>query len=126
MQRRASVVALTALVVFHAGPALAASIAPNPKKISAATAAVSSCGNVSGIGVSWTSTANVVSTVVLTAIPAGCTGATLSLTLVGAASASLATIGPVTVTGTSQTFTAITGSANATSVTGANLSMVGP
>ena len=101
-------------------------MAPNPKKIAAATAAVSSCGSVSGIGISWTSTANVVTAVALTSLPAGCTGGSLSLTLVGAADASLASIAATTITGTSQAFSSLTGSATATSVTGAHISIVGP
>jgi len=126
MRRRVAVVALTALAVAHAGPALAGSITPNPKKMSASTAAVSSCGSLSGIGISWTSTANVVTTVVLSSIPAACNTGTLSLTLVDSAGTALATIAPTAVTGATQTFTSFTGSATATSVTGAQVSVVGP
>jgi hypothetical protein len=126
MWRRAAVVIVTALAVTRPDAALAAAVTPNPKTIGGAHVAVSSCGALSGIGVSWTSTANVVTAVVLSSIPAACTGATLSVTLVGSGSASLASIGPVTVTGTTQTFSTLSGSATATSVTGAYVSAVGP
>jgi hypothetical protein len=126
MLRRAGVLVLTVLAVTHVDAALAGPVTPNPKKIAAATATVSSCGSLGGLGVSWTSTANVVTAVVLSSIPAACTGGILSLTLVDAANASLASIGPVAVTGTSQTFTSLSGSATATSVTGAHVVVTGP
>ena len=124
--RRVAVVGLTALAVARADAALAGPITPNPKKIAGATAAVSSCGSLSGIGLSWTSTANVVTAVVLTSIPAACTGGTLTMTLAGASNASIGSIAATTVTGTSQTFSTITGSPTATSVTGAFISVTGP
>src|SRR5690349_13032558 len=126
MWRRVAVVGLTALAVAHADVALAGTITPNPKKIAASTAPVSSCGSLSGIGMSWTSTANVVTTIVLTSIPAACTGGTLTLTLAGASNASIGSIAATTVTGTSQTFTTIAGSPTATSVTGAYISVIEP
>ena len=126
MRRRAAVVALTALAVAQAGPALAGQITPSPKKIGASTAAVSSCGSLSGIGISWTSTANAVTTVVLSSVPALCNGDTLSLALVDSTGVALATIAPTTITGTTQTFTSFTGSATATLVTGAQISVAGP
>lgn len=126
MWRRAALIAVTVLAVTRPDAALAASVTPTSRPVGSAHASVSPCGTLSGIGVSWTSTANVVTAVVLTSIPVACTGATLSVTLVGAGSASLASIGPVTITGTSQTFSTLTGSATATSVTGAYVSAVGP
>src|SRR5688500_10012928 len=124
MWRAATVAVLTALAASTAGAAVAAPVAPSPKKVAAATAAVGSCGTLSGIGISWTSTANVVTAVALTAVPAACVGGTLSLTLVGAGNAALGSVAPVTVTGTSQTLSTVTGSPTATSVTGAHVSIV--
>jgi hypothetical protein len=125
--RRALVVAAVAgFVLALPGAATATSVSPNPKRISAAAVAISPCGSLSGVGVSWTVTANVVTTVVLTAIPSSCTGGSLSLTLVDATNASLASAGPVTVSGTTQTISSLTGSATSTSVTGAYVSVVGP
>ena len=119
-------VALTALAVARADAALAAPVGPNPKTIGSAHTAVSSCGSLSGIGISWTVTATVVTTIALTSIPAGCNGGALSLTLVGTGNAALASIAPTAITGTSQSFSSITGSATATAVTGAHISIVGP
>src|SRR4051812_26622070 len=124
--RRVAVVGLTALAVARADAALAGPVTPNPKKIAGASTTVSSCGSLSGIGISWTSTANVVTAVVLTPLPAGCNGGSLSLPLVGSVNASLGSIAATTVTGTSQTFSTIPGSPTAMSVTGAFVSVVGP
>jgi hypothetical protein len=99
---------------------------PVPKKVGAAHVSVSSCGSLSSIGMSWTSTANVVTTIVLTSIPAACVGGSLSLTLVGIGNLPLGSVGPVTLTGTSQSFSTITGSPTATLVTGSHISVVGP
>src|SRR3954452_5745445 len=98
--RRVAVVGLTALAVAQADAALAAQVTPNPKNIAANTASVSSCGSLSGIGISWTSTANVVTTVVLSSIPAACNNCSLSLTLVVSGNASLGSVASTTVNGT--------------------------
>ena len=126
MLRSSTLIGLTALVLAYPGVAGATGVAPVPKKVGAAFVSVSSCGSLSGMGLSWTSTANVVTTIVLTAIPAGCVGGSLSLTLVGTGNTSLGTVGPVALTGTSQTFSTITGSPTATSVIGSYVSVVGP
>jgi hypothetical protein len=122
----AAFVGFALAVVAWPGSAAATAVAPNPKQVSAAFTATSSCGSLSGIGVAWTVTANVVSSVSLTSIPAACAGGRLSLTLVGTGNASLASAGPVNVAGTSLTLGSLTGSATATSVTAAYVSVVGP
>ena len=126
MWRRVAVIALTAVAVGPAAAAWAAPVGPIPKKISASHVAVSPCGSLNGIAISWTSTANVVTSAVLSSIPAACNGATLSVTFVGTGNTSLGSIAATTITGTSQTFSTITGSPTATSVTGAYVSVVGP
>ena len=117
---------LSFAIVAAPGSAVAMPVTPNPTKVSAAIATVSSCGTLSGVGVSWTSTGDVVSSVVLTGIPAGCAGGRLSLTLAGTGNASLASAGPATIAGTTLTLSSITGTAVATSVLGAYISVVGP
>ena len=122
----AALAGLTLAVIAWPGSAAATAVAPSPQQVSGAYAAVSSCGTLSGVGVAWTVTNNVVTGVVLTSIPAACAGGALSLTLVGTGNTSLATAGPVTLSGTTLTLSSLTGSATATSVTGAQLSVVGP
>jgi len=122
----AAVAGLSFAVLGWPGSAGATPVAPTPKKVGGAFTAVSSCGSLSGIGVAWTVTANVVTSVVLTSIPTACVGGTLSLTLVDASNASLSSAGPITVTGTTQTLTSLTGLGTATSVVGGYVSMVGP
>lgn len=117
---------MTAVLTAMPGVAGAGGVSPSSKQVAGAFTTVGSCGALSGMGMSWTSTANAVTTIVLTSIPAACLGGSLSLTLVGSGNASLASLGPVTITGTTQTFTSLTGSATATSVTGAYVSVVGP
>ena len=117
---------VTAAALAIPGSAGAASTGASSKKMQAATATVSSCGSLSGIGVAWTSTNNVVTSVVLSAIPSACIGATLSVTFVDASNASLGSVGPVTVAGTSQTFSTVTGSPTASSVAQAYAVAVGP
>jgi len=122
----AALAGLTLAVLGWPGSAAATAVAPNPKQVSGAFTATSSCGSLTGIGVAWTSTANVVTSVTLTAIPAACTGGRLSLTLVGTGNTSLATAGPTTLTGTTLTMSSLTGSATATLVSAAYASVVGP
>ena len=122
----AALAGLTLAVLGWPGSAAATAVAPNPKQVSAASTTTSSCGSLASIGVAWTSTANVVTSVAMTAIPAACTGGRLSLTLVGTGNASLATAGPTTVSGTTLTISSLTGSATATLVTAAYVSVVGP
>jgi hypothetical protein len=117
---------LTLAILAWPASAVATPVAPSPKQVSGAFAATSSCGALAGIGVAWTSTNDIVTSVVLTAIPAACAGGKLSLTLTGSGNASLGSGGPVTVTGTTLTLSALTGTAVATSVTGAHVSIVGP
>jgi hypothetical protein len=120
-----TIAALTVAALALPGLADAATLVPNPKKIVGGFAAVSSCGTLSGMSMSWTSTAGVVTSVVLGSIPSACNGGTLSVTFAGSGNTSLGTAGPVTVAGTSQTLTT-SGSPSSTSVTGAYISVVGP
>lgn len=122
----AALTALIASLLAWPSSAGATAIGPSPKHVSGAFTATSSCGSLSGVGVTWTVTANVVTTVVLTSIPSSCIGGSLSLTLVDATNTSLASAGPVTLTATTQTLTSLTGAATATSVSGGYLSVVGP
>lgn len=125
-RRGLAIAALTGLVLALPGAAAATSVSPVPKRISAASAVVSPCGSLSGVGVAWTVTADTVTSLVVTSIPTTCVGGTLSLTLVDATNASLASAGPVTLTGTTQTISSLTAAATATSVAGAYMSVVGP
>lgn len=117
---------LTLAFLAWPGDAAATAIAPNPDQVSSGSASTSACGSLAGIGVAWKSTANVVTSVTLTSIPSACASGRLSLTLVGSGNASLATAGPLTVSGTTLSVTSLTGSATATSVTAAYVSVVGP
>lgn len=125
-RRELAVAALVGLVLALPGTAAATGVSPTAKPIGSAWVATSPCGSLSGVGISWTVTVNVVTSVVLTSIPSACVGGSLSLTLIDATNASLASIGPITLTGVTQTFSSLTGSATATSVSGAYLSVVGP
>jgi hypothetical protein len=117
--------AVTAAVLAVPGSAVAGNVSPTSKKIVSANASVSSCGSLSGMTISWTTVDDVVVSIVLGSIPAACNGGSLSLTLVNSSNASLGTVGPVTITGTSQTLTP-TGSPAATSVATSYVSVVGP
>lgn len=117
--------AVTAALLAVPGSAVAGSVSPTSKKVVGATAAVSSCGSLSGMTISWTTVDDVVASIALGSIPAACNGGSLSLTLVDASNSSLGTVGPVTITGTSQTLTP-TGSPAATSVATSYVSVVGP
>lgn len=126
MTRRLTALALViAATLATPGVATAASATANSTKVVGASASVTSCGTLSGISISWTVTANVVTSIALASIPSGCVGGSLSLTLVDASNASLSTIGPVTISATSQTVTP-SGTPTATSVANAYASVVGP
>jgi len=118
--------AVTAAILAVPSGAVAASTNPNSNKVVGATAAVSSCGSLSGMTISWTTVDGVVASIVLGSIPAACNGASLSLTLVNSSNGSLGSAGPVTITGTSQTLSSITGSPDATAVATSYVSVVGP
>ena len=105
-----------------------AAAAPNPvttNQVQGGVAAVSSCGTISGISMSWTSRNGAVADVVLNSIPSACTGGTLSVTFAAADNSSLGTAGPATVTGTSVSL-AVSGSPTASAVSRLQVSVVGP
>ena len=115
-----------AAVLAIPGAAAARDVTPSSSKVVSAHTAVSSCGTLSGITISWTVVDDVVTTIVLGSIPSACNGGSLRLTLAGSGGASLGSVGPVTLSGTSQTLTSVTGSPSALAVTAAYLSVVGP
>ena len=87
--------------------------------------AVASCGTLTGVTVSWTNRAGVVTQVVLGSIPSACVGGSLALTFTGATNSSLGTAGPATVGGASLSLT-VSGSPTASAITGTQLAVVGP
>src|SRR4051794_3976694 len=117
---------LTATLLAVPGSAAANGTGTTSKNVVTASANVSSCGSLSGMTISWTTVDGVVASIALGSIPSACTGGSLSLTLVGSGNASLGGISPVAITGTSQTLSPITGSPDATAVTGSYVSVVGP
>lgn len=125
-RRTLTIAALAGAAVGLPCVALAGGVGTSSRSVSSATAGVSSCGDLTGVGVSWTVTAGVVTALSLTAVPVACVGGSLSATLVGTGGAALGSAGPVTVTGTSQTIGSVSGSATATAVASASLSVVGP
>lgn len=105
-----------------------AAAAPHPltsKDVASGAAAVSSCGALSGVTVSWTSRSGVITQVVLGSIPSACIGGTLSLTFASAGNTALGTAGPITVTGTSMTV-AVSGSPTASLISQALVAVAGP
>ena len=107
------------------GSAVAGGTSTTSKKIVSANASVSSCGSLSGMTISWTVVDGIITSIALGSIPAGCNGGSLSLTLANSSNTSIGTVGPVTVTGTSQTLTP-TGSPDATAVATSYVSVTGP
>jgi len=118
--------AVTAAALAIPSSAVAGNNTPTSQKVVSANASVSSCGTLSGITISWTTVDDVVTTIVLGSIPAGCNGGSLSLTLTNSSDTSLGSAGPVTITDTSQTLSTITGSPSALAVAHAYVSVVGP
>lgn len=117
--------AVTAAMLAVPGGAVAGNVSPTSKKLVSAYASVSSCGSLSGMTISWTVVDDGVTSIALGSIPAACTGGSLSLTLVNSSNTSISTVGPVTITGTSQTLTP-TGSPSALAVATSYVSVVGP
>lgn len=122
----AALAGLILAVLAWPGSAAATAVVPSPAKVSEAFTTTSSCGSLSGIGVAWTSTSDIVTSVALTSIPAACAGGRLSLTLIGSGNASLASAGPLTIAGQTLTVSSLSGAAVATNVVGAYVSVVGP
>src|SRR3954451_18555021 len=103
MRTSPALVAVTAAALAVPSSAVAGSTSPTSKQIQSASASVSSCGSLSGMTISWTVVDDVVSSIALGSIPVACNGASLSLTLVNASRTALGSVGPVTISGTSQT-----------------------
>ncbi|HWC33454.1 MAG TPA: hypothetical protein VG650_01385 [Mycobacteriales bacterium] len=124
--RRRVIVALLA-VTSLAIPSLAAArgVTVTSKHTTGGFAAVSSCGSLAGIGVAWLSTANAVTSVTLSSIPAGCVGGILSITLASSSNTSLGSVAATSVTATSQTLS-VSGSPTATSVAKVFVAVSGP
>ena len=116
---------VTAALLAVPGSASGSGVNPVSQRVVGATAVVSSCGSLGGLTVSWTVVDGVVSSITLGSIPAGCTGGSLSLTLANASNTSLGGVGSAPITGASQTLTP-TGSPDATAVSVAYVSVVGP
>jgi hypothetical protein len=120
-----ALVAVTAAALAVPSSAVAGNVSPSSKKVAAANASVSSCGSLSSMTMSWTVVDGAVTSIALASIPSACNGASLSLTLANSSNTSIGTVGPVTITGTSQTLTP-TGSPDATTVATSYVSVVGP
>lgn len=117
--------AVTAAMLAVPGSAVAGNVNPTSKKVASANASVTSCGSLSGMSISWTVVDDVVTSIALASIPAGCNGGTLSMTLATSSNAANGTVGPVTITATSQTV-AVTGNSSALTVATSYVSVVGP
>lgn len=120
-----ALVAVTAAALALPSSAAAGNTTPTSKRIQSASASVSSCGSLSAMTISWTVVDDVVTTVSLGSIPAACNGGSLSLTFVNSSNTAIGTIGPVTVSGSSQTLTP-SGSPSALAVATSYVSVVGP
>lgn len=117
--------AVTAAVLAVPGSAVAGNVNPTSKKMVSANANVSSCGSLSSMTISWTVVDGIIQSIALGSIPASCNGGTLSLTLADSSNASVGTVAPVTIIGTSQTLTP-TGTLDATTVATSYVSVTGP
>ena len=123
---RAPVVAAAAIgAALVPGWAAAAPHTLTSNRIASGSVSVSSCGTLSGVGVSWTSTAGTITKVVLSAIPSACIGGTLSLTFAASNNSSIGTAGPAVVGATSLTLST-SGSPPASTITQIRISVVGP
>lgn len=120
------VVATVAAVLAGGGLAQARGVLPTARAVGSATASVTPCGSLGGIGVAWTSTDNVVTSLALSAVPASCAGGVLSVTLAGVGGVALGTAGPLTVSGTSMTLSSVSGAPVATAVRSVHVSVSGP
>jgi len=123
---RVPVVAATAIAAaLVPDMAVAASHTLTSKRVSGGSVSVSSCGTLSGVGVSWTSTGGTITKIVLTSIPSTCIGGTLSLTFANSSNTSIGTAGPSVVGATSMTLTT-TGSPTANLISAIHIAVVGP
>ena len=117
--------AVTAGVLAVPGSAVAGGTSTTSKKIVSANVSVSSCGSLSGMTMTYTVLDDVVTSIALASIPAGCTGGDLSITLVNSSNTAIGSVAPVTITGTSQTVT-VTGSTSAIAIATSYASVAGP
>lgn len=116
--------ALIALPVLGlGGPALAGAFGVESTSLGDGTAAVTSCGALSAAGVSYRVTDGIITAVSVTALPAACNGAALSLTLVNGSTV-VGSAGPLTITAGSVT-AAVNAGPVSTTVSAVHLSVVG-
>lgn len=121
---RLTVSALVALPVLGVGvPALAQGLGVQPARLGDGTTAVTSCGALNAAVVSYRVTDDIVTAVSVTALPAACHGAALSLTLVDGSTV-VGSAGPLTIDAGSVTAPVDSGPVS-TTVTAVHLAVVG-
>jgi hypothetical protein len=118
--------ALAAAAAFAACGA-AATLAVGSQKLSSGNASVTSCGVASLSATRKVDNSGNVTQVDVSGLPAACAGATLSVTLTGAANASLGSAsGAVPAGGGSLSFTSFGATVSATALTAYSYAVVGP
>lgn len=119
-------VGLTAALVLGAGAAALAAPLSVTSTLGAGRADVTACGDLALARTGYAVTAGTVQSVVVSAVPAGCEGARLQVTLVSSSGAALAIAGPVTVTGGVARFTALSAAPSPGAVARVDVVAVGP
>jgi hypothetical protein len=124
--RRGAAAALVLALLALATPSVAQPLSATAKTISTAQAAVGACGSLASAVVGYTVVAGNVTKVALTALSAGCNGASVWVTLVNSANTDVGRGGPVTVASGGATFSSLSANPAAASVINVHLAAVGP
>ena len=126
MRAGLALAAVTATVLAVPSSAVGAGLNPTSKKVVSANASVSTCGTLSGMTITWTVVDDVVSSITLGSIPAGCSGGLLSMTLASSSNTPVGNIASVTLTGAATQTITPTGTPSALAVSTSYVSVVGP
>jgi hypothetical protein len=112
--------------ILIAGAAWAGTMTPTSKALGAGRTTVTACGNLASATITYRVTANAVTGLTATGLPASCNGSSLRATLASAAGTDLGHAGPVTVAASAATFGSFTATPTASSVASVRLAATGP
>lgn len=119
-------VSMTAALVLGVGAAALAAPLSVTSTLGAGRADVTPCGDLALARTGYGVTAGTVRSVVVSAVPTGCEGARLQVTLVSSTGAALATAGPVAVNGGLARFTTLSAAPAPSAVARVHVVAVGP
>jgi hypothetical protein len=126
LRRARPVLVVLCALALVPGVAHAAGITTTSKTLGAGVSAVGACGSLASATATWTATGGTVTALTVSGLPAGCAGATASVTLVDSGSNALASASGVSVSSGNAVFSSLSANPVDTAVAGIHVVLVGP